>query len=943
MTVLQTNRRAAAPTMADNCRGAVDGDQAGSQSTQGARAKLQPHHAALLADVLAHIFKYLTNAAHLLAASHVCRVWHATIMDTHAPILWPTVYHRLQGLRYHDKPLEGGPMTWQDCRRLTLVSDIRDRHNWHKLKQLGRRLMSAGAVKDGLSEHKASVEDVHVVRNYVPVEAVVAQCPHFLDVPDGGEPLMSVTDKCVVFEPRISGTLRAQRDRTFVLAQPISPSLNFADSSRSSFLLHSGPELVEKVDNHGDVIIEPDYLFNAAGATSTKWVFARSATRIHLYAQPTAHACVRVAHPKTLHIIDLSCCDDWLVVLYQVPLDWSTDFVRNPRVPWRANDNPKLMATPCILAVYDLRTVQIPRAEPDRCFLLKAVDIGVKAIGAVWVPYQHGLAHAVVGPDAHPFPVTESSPWAISEPADASCRKLLKVMVSEQGDDRIRGQRLVVVTFDVSTQATPDLVAYQPYGIVPEHPTELRGAEQDESFATHGPCCSYTSWRLFGRILVGTPLDPLCCPRLQFARDDSGLAHDVSIAPDFKMVLTQITRGGFNAVSALMRESLLRAFHFEANDRAGVVARYVAQICGVNHELAAQYALRPLESTFIATQLMAKSGRPSDAALSAWSLALRPAPLRVRATLPPLARVAEEPPYHITSMHWTRRERLVTISRTPRPMARYWNEFGGARAIAYYGARIEVVDTVAMRVVARTELPPVTAFLVDWCDNPPWHDRQYKPAPWAPRDHKRDYSKRLPGQGNSRRALFVPSWQSETDADGPFADTWVLDPLHAAFTIWRQVPVRYAHAPGTVLHVAPTASGLALVRSLGPMRGSVVELCTYSKTRAPTVAVKVPKIAPVEEPAESAAGASRNARNQARWQAKAQGRRAHVQTTVAAGAPVAVVRPGVGKSRSKGPMLMPRDEVEEGRQLVDEDVWEDEWEEDEESGDGRNEREDDDG
>ncbi|KAJ3348415.1 hypothetical protein GGF32_006234 [Allomyces javanicus] len=411
----------------------MDGDQAARAKQVTMRANLPPHHAALLPDVLSHIFKYLTNAAHLFVARYVCRVWRDTIMDSHAPTLWPAVYRRLQGLRYHDKPLEEDRLlTWQECRRLALVLEILDRHNWHKLKQLGRRLASAGAVKDVFHEHEADVEDAHVVRNYVPVETVVAQCPHFLDVPEGGEPFLSVTD---------NGQ-----------AQPISPSLNFADASRSSFLFHSGPELVEKVDNHGDVIIEPDYFFTAAGATPTKWVFARSATCIQLYAQPAAHACIRVARPKKLHIIDTSCCDDWLIVLYQVPLDWPMDFVRNPRVPWRANDDSKLMATPCILAVYNLRAVQIPRAEPDRCFLLNGIDAGVRAIGAIWVPYQHGLTHAVVDPDAHPFPVTEADPWSVTDHVPPR-RQLLKVMVNEQGDDRIRGQRLVVVTFDVSPQA----------------------------------------------------------------------------------------------------------------------------------------------------------------------------------------------------------------------------------------------------------------------------------------------------------------------------------------------------------------------------------------------------------------------------------------------------------------------------------------------------------
>ncbi|KNE70715.1 hypothetical protein AMAG_15469 [Allomyces macrogynus ATCC 38327] len=923
MTVLQSNRRATSTAMAEDCRRAPDMDQADSHTKQAARAKLPPHHAALLPDVLAHIFKYLTNAAHLFVASHVCRVWRNTIMDSHAPILWPAVYRHLQGLRCEDKPLEDGEMTWRECRRLALVSEICDQHNWHKLKQLGRRLASSGVKTTTDRELYIPIEEVHHARTYIPVEAVVAQCLHFLDVPEGGEPLMSVTDNCVLFEPRISGNMRPQRAHTFLQAQSLSRPVKFTGPTRGPFLLHSVPEFVEKVDNHGDVVVESDCFFNAAGATSTKWVFAQSGTRIHLYAQPGAHACIRVAHPKKLQIIESSCSDDWLVVLYQVPLDWSMDFVRNPRVPWRPNDDPKLMATPCILAVYDLRAVQIPRAEPDRCFLLNAVDAGIKAIGTVWVPYQHGLKHAVVDPDAHPFPVSEPDPWSVTKPLDASSprRQQLKIVVNEQGDDRIRGHRIVIVTLAVSS-ATSELVAYQTYGVVPEHSTEMRGGE---SFVTHGPCCSYTSWHLFGRILVGTPLDPVCCPRLQFARDDSGLAADDAIAPDLKTALTHITRGGFHAVSVLMREPLLRSFHFAAGDRESVVARHVAQICGMDHELLAQYDLRPLESTFIATKLMAKSDRPSDATLAAWSLALRPAPLRIRATLPRLARVVAKPPYHITSMHWTRRDRLVAVSRpspSAPPLARYVHQFAGLRSWLNHGTRIEVVDVAAMRIVARTELPPSPTYYFPWGDNPPWCET---PPAGVPLVETKEREKSM--SSFWRRALFLPMWRVDTDADSPLNDAWVLDPLASAYQPnWRLSPKRYVYAPGTVLHVAPTANGLAMVRSLGPMRGSVVELCTYSKSPAPPATVKPTRIARVVDPDylnTSSSRVSRASRNQARWQAKAQGRRADVQTMVADGAPVAVVRPGVGKSRIKGPALMPRDEVEEGRQILDEHEWDD--------------------
>ncbi|KAJ3351909.1 hypothetical protein GGF32_004033 [Allomyces javanicus] len=516
--------------MAEDQRGAVDHDQA-SFFEQVPRAKALPHHAALLPDVLAHAFKYLTNAAHLLRSSQVCRVWRDTIMDSHAPLLWPNVYRHLQGLhgrgQYPEPPLEFAPVTWRDYRRLAVIAEIRDRGNWFKLKQLSKRLAAAGVVKDVDVTVDLPLDEVYVARKYAPVETVVAQCPHFLDVPDGG-PFVAITD--------------------------------------------NGPERVETINRNGDVASVVDPFFESAGATSTKWAFTRSATCIRLYPLVTANASIRVAHPKRLMILDVSCCDDWLVVLYRVPLDWPIYYARNVRVPWRSGeDELDHMATPTILAVYDLRSISLPCINPDRCLLLDVIEAGVKPVTAMWVPYAHGLAHSVVDADAHPFPVAEPDPWATGA---VTGRQLLKIVVNEQGDDRIRGHRLVVVTFDVSTQATPELVAYQPYGIVPEHPTELRGAEQDESFATHGPCCSYTSWRLFGRILVGMPLDPVCCPRLQFVRDDSGLAPDAAIAPDLKTALTHITRGGFYAMSVLMREPLLRSFHFTCEDRAIVVARH---------------------------------------------------------------------------------------------------------------------------------------------------------------------------------------------------------------------------------------------------------------------------------------------------------------------------------------------------------------------------------
>ncbi|KNE70730.1 hypothetical protein AMAG_15481 [Allomyces macrogynus ATCC 38327] len=742
-------------------------------------------------------------------------------MDSHAPLLWPAVYHHLPDLRYCDPPLETESMTWRDYRRLALIAEIRDRANWLNLKLLGERLASAGAVTGVDVNCNVPLEKVHIARRYVPVGTVVAQCPHFLDVPDGGEPLVAVTDGCVVFEPRLTGELRAQQTRSFVQVQPLSHSVTSAvPPHHDAVLLQSRPEPVEVIRN-GNVVPGIDSFFKSAGATSTKWAYTRSATRVLLYPLLAASASICIAHPKRLLILGVSCCDDWLVVLFHVPLEWPRHFARDPRIPWRRNDDPELMSTPCIMAVYDLRAVQIPRAEPDQCFLLNAVDAGVKAVSAVWVPYQHGLTHAVVDPDAHPFPVSEASPWADAESADAfSRRQLLKIMVNEQGEDRIRGQRLVVVTFDVSA-SVPDLVAWQPYGVVPEHPTELRGAGKDESFETHGPCCSYTSWHLFGRILVGTPLDPVCCPRLQFARDDSGLALDAVIAPDLKAVLTQITRRGFLAVSVLMRESLLRAFHFNAADRASVTARFVAQVCGTDHELLVEYELRSLESAYIQANLAATS-RPSDPALASWSLALLPAPLHVRATLPRVVPAPGQLTYHVTKMHWTRRDRIVAVSRpsaSAAPLQHLRSFFGKHDAFMHCGSRIEVIDLAAMRIVAVTDLPPTTEFQIKYRSiNPAWYD-QLEDEPWyKPLVYERGPIIRGDHWDN---ALMLPAWNSELDKDGPLTDEWVLDPVRIAWKHnWSGATRRRVYVPGTVLHVEPTPKGFAIVRSLGPMRGA---------------------------------------------------------------------------------------------------------------------------
>ncbi|KAJ3351908.1 hypothetical protein GGF32_004032, partial [Allomyces javanicus] len=337
----------------------------------------------------------------------------------------------------------------------------------------------------------------------------------------------------------------------------------------------------------------------------------------------------------------------------------------------------------------------------------------------------------------------------------------------------------------------------------------------------------YTSWRLFGRVLVGMPLDPVCCPRLQFVRDDSGLAPDAAIAPDLKTVLTQITRRGFLAASVLMREPLLRAFHFNADDRATVVARYVAHICGMDHALVAQYDLLPLESAYIQAELT-KSSCPSDATLAAWSLALRPAPLH--------------PQYRVSQMHWTRRDRLVVVSR-PSPHAApiaWYRDMRYAEHDTYvrHGSRIEVVDTAAMRIVAHVDMPPTTEFKIHyWANNQGWRDHANS-APWEKPPSWEPEATFI--EGPWRNAFLLPVWQSDIDEDGSLTDEWVFDPLRNALnTKWDSSDEirRRIYLPGTVIHLEPTANGLAIVRSLGPMRGSVIELCT-----APALVVETDEI-----------------------------------------------------------------------------------------------------
>ncbi|KNE70332.1 hypothetical protein AMAG_14472 [Allomyces macrogynus ATCC 38327] len=827
-------------------------DAADHSSTPAARTKAHPvsqHRALDVTNVLGHIFDQLKSPADLLRASHVCRSWRDTIMVLDAARLWPAVYRKMHGLQYRDPPLVDGPTGWEEYRRLALTSAVRDTHDWYKLKQLGKRLATSGGKCKVSDEQEVELGKVHIVRKYAPIESVVAWCPHFLDVPNGSA--VTVTDKCIVFEPRVTGQLRAQQTRSFLQVQPISLSAPATTPpAQAAILLSSGRAPVEQAANRGNVVAAHDSFFKAAGATATKWAFTRAATHVHLYPLSACDARICVAHPKRLRILDTSCCDDWLVVLYQAPPKWVADFARNPSVPWRGGDDPSHMATPCIMAVYDLRAVQLPQRhiEPDRCPLLDAAEVGIKAVRAVWVPYEHGLTHAVVDPDAHPVLASDPDPWATTVAAPhAARRQLLKVAIHEQSEygRTCGGHRLVVVTFDVSTASLPALIAWQPYGIVPENPREPRGPERDESFATHGPCCCITSWRLFGRVLVGTPSDGYCCPRLQFARDDSGLDPGTTLVPEFAAILMHFTRKTFMAVSVLMREPLLRAFHYHAANYDEIVARHVAQICGTNPDLTAQYDLRPTEADFFCSHL-ASCSQPRAEQLATWSVLLRPAPLRIRATLPRM----QQSWYQIADMHWTRRDRLVALSR-PAPWAEQsFSSRGTHNAATAEGARIEVIDTAAMRVVARTDLPPTTSFRIrNTVENPPWRDlgTVVPPTPFAGSDDaEEEEEEEEEEEGPSRRVLMLPKHPDVAHHEA-LSDAWVLDPLRRAWRPepWTGASRRRVHAPGTVLHIAPTAHGLVVVRSLGPMRGSIVELCTYSKSRAPHDVVKPPRIGPV--------------------------------------------------------------------------------------------------
>ncbi|KNE61663.1 hypothetical protein AMAG_06471 [Allomyces macrogynus ATCC 38327] len=800
-------------------------------------AALSAHLALCLTDILALIFPYLaTDPVALFRSSHVCRAWRSIIMDSHAALLWPAAYHQLPGLQCNDPPFEG-ELSWQRYRWLTLAAAIRDPSDWQGIAQLGAQLAET-SVPD---EHLVRLEQVHAVREYVPVGEVVARCPHFLGVCDHAgaiededdgprEPLVAVSESCVVFEAQMTGHLGELQTRSVLQVQPFSSSITAAGPPpHEPFLIHGSPDLVEEIDVDGALTASRDPFFKSTGVTASRWMWAQSASHIDLYPQLTANLRIRVTHADQLRILRTSCCDNWLVVLYRIPLDWSISLASDPDVPWRHEDNPVHVATPCILAVYDLRDVELPHVELDRCLRLDASDVGITQCAAVWVPYEHGLMHTIVDPDAaHPFAVTDPDPWAFDLDSHQPCRELFKVVLNEQGDDRIVGQRLVVITFDVSDPtASPTLVAWQPYGIIPNHTTYSGG--EPYSFAESGTCCSFRMWRIFGRILIGSTREGICCPPIQFARDDSGLNCTAKIAPDLHAALTTVTRAGFFAISVLLRESLLRAFHFN-DDWEHVLERYLAHLCGHDPVLAAQYDLRSAEVAYLRTHFSPGTN------LATLSHLVRPTPLHALAHLPRLPRQGTW--YRVVSMHWTRQDRLVVVSRaSPVQTPVATSSTAEHTAMTRYGVRVEVWDVAGMCLVKRVELPRTTEFVLgSGVPNPAWgmvgDNVRGGPAPALASAPVQDLD------DAADRNLLLPPWRGEGGAGGPWDDAWVLDVLAQSVDVRREDAddedgaVRSVYSPGTVLHVVPTCVGIVVVRSLGPMRGAAVEMWRYGRPRA---------------------------------------------------------------------------------------------------------------
>ncbi|KNE61680.1 hypothetical protein AMAG_18670 [Allomyces macrogynus ATCC 38327] len=158
-------------------------------------------------------------------------------------------------------------------------------------------------------------------------------------------------------------------------------------------------------------------------------------------------------------------------------------------------------------------------------------------------------------------------------------------------------------------------------------------------------------------------------------------------------------------------------------------------------------------------------------------------------------------------MHWASRDRLVLVSHDTDYIslgAIVSRLFG--TAVTTYGPQIEVLDVAAMEIIASVKLPPKTAYHIrSSTANPAW---------W--------------GRGGVRgRARF----------DAPRASREI------------EFVRRVVHAPGTVIAVKSTSRGVILVRSLGPARGAVIEVCAYGRrSLGPGLPVAVPH---VEEDDES--------------------------------------------------------------------------------------------
>ncbi|KNE61679.1 hypothetical protein AMAG_18669 [Allomyces macrogynus ATCC 38327] len=780
-------------------------------------APRDPHPALIVPDIIALMFVFLNDTKDLFRAGHVCRIWQDTIMHSHASTLWPSLYRRVLGERYAHPPLESGVPSWRSMRRHLLTSAFRDRYDWAGLARLGSRIATAGRVKAWKNrEIEVPLDHAHLTRQYVRFGTVIAHCPHLLGV--GARSLVMVAETCVVFEPRVTGNAKRLLPRSFLQVQPFSTVAPLPPP----FLLASGTESLEIVQNDGVISTNfQDHHFFSAGASRTKWACTASALRVFLYPQHDPHARIEVVHPDRLQVEAVSCCDDWLVVTYQAPTAWLADLLRNGPVT-------DLQHTPFLLVVYDLHGVRMPEAKTDRCARVAATEVGVKST-AVWVPYGCHLRHAVLEDLEDPFPIAvpATDPWSSPLPQTASYRRrLLKAMTSEKVDDGVSGHRLVVVTFDVTGADQCDLVAWQPYGVLPENSAAPASGEP-APYSSRGPCCSFKTWKMFGRILIGTPLDPMCCPRLQFARDDSGLDPDAAIPLDLKALLTNFAQHAFMAVARLIYDPLLHPL-LRGHHQPDILARHINRIMGqlddasVNHDDPS-----PSNTIFIQDQFCAASlPVPTAATVAAWSHHVLPAPLRIRATLPSFSRGPDHPPpMHVHSMHWTRRDRLVLVSRASvLPLAHVPHPYGAA--VTTRGARIDVLDIAAMRIVATAALPPTTAYHIDaYTSNPAWYGHE---------ETARSVSK----EGELRRALFVRE-------RGKLPDSWVIEPMLDAMRNASRGTIesvrRVVNAPGTVVAVEVTSRGIVLVRSLGPAAGAVVEVCTFDgRNLGPGLAVAMP-------------------------------------------------------------------------------------------------------